>query len=377
MQNTNTTPRVAIIHFWLVHMRGGEKVLEALCRMYPQADIFTHVCDRENLSPTLQKHNIYTTFIQKLPFSTRHYQKYLPLMPLALEQLDLTDYDLVISSESGPAKGVITRATTTHVCYCHSPMRYLWDFYPQYLAAASPLMRLAMRPLFSKLRIWDVLSAHRVDHFVANAHTVARRIQKHWRREAAVVHPPVITERLTLPQKAREDFYLCAGQLVNYKRVDLAIEACMRMGRSLVIVGDGEERKKLETLAGSSPYIRFVGRQSDAQLAALYASAKALLFPGEEDFGLVPVEAMATGCPVLAYAKGGATETVVDGSTGLFFTEQNVQSLCACMESFEQQNQHFDAECIRAHALSFNEERFAKEMFAQINYAQKLSVHSV
>ncbi len=362
--------KVAIVHYWLVHMRGGEKVLEALCRMYPEADIYTTVCAHKNLPSSLKKHTIYTSFIQKLPMAERHYQKYLPLMPLALEQFDLSAYDLVISSESGPAKGVITRAETTHVCYCHSPMRYLWDFYPQYLKAASPIMRLPMRLLFSHLRQWDVLSAHRVDHFVANARTVARRIHKHWRRDAAVVHPPVPTDHLYIAKQPREEFYLCAGQLVNYKRVDLAIEACNRMKRKLVIVGNGEERKKLEAMAG--PTIEFLGRQSDAELAKLYASCAALLFPGEEDFGLVPVEAMATGAPVLAYGRGGATETVIQGQTGLFFHEQHVDALCACIEEFEKAKQHFAPLLIRNHALNYDEERFAKEMFAQIKYAQKI-----
>lgn len=358
--------KVAIVHYWLVGMRGGEKVLESLCRMYPEATIFTHVCHKEALSPFLQERRIHTTFIQHLPFATRYYQKYLPLMPLALEQLDLTDYDLVLSSESGPAKGVLTRASCTHVCYCHSPMRYLWDFYPQYLATASWPVRLAMRPLFSRLRLWDVLSAHRVDHFVANSRTVAKRVYKHWRREAAIVYPPVDIAKFSLSTK-RQDFYLCVGQLVDYKRVDIAIEACNILRKKLVIVGEGSARKKWEALAGST--VSFVGRKSDAEMADLYGSCAALLFPGEEDFGIVPVEAMLTGAPVIAYGQGGATESILCGETGLFFEEQSAASLCQAITSFEQSRQGFDPMHIREHALQFDEAHFMRGMRREIAHA--------
>ncbi len=361
---SGAAPKVALVHYWLVNMRGGERVLEALCRLYPQADIFTHVLDRQRLSPLLQSRNIATTFIQRLPAGRRLYQKYLPLMPLALEQLDLGGYDLIISSESGPAKGVLTRAESTHICYCHTPMRYLWDFYPQYLAAASAPVRLAMRPLFHRLRQWDVLSAARVDHFVANSRTVARRIRKHWRRDAAVVHPPVDTGAFPLREGTRGDYYLYLGQLVDYKRVDLAVAACTRLGRPLVVVGEGEARKRLEAQAG--PSVRFVGRRDGAEIARLYAGCRALLFPGEEDFGIVPVEAMATGAPVIAYGRGGATETVVDGVTGLFFHEQQVDALTAAMEAFERRESGFDPAAIRTHALAFSEERFRREFLEQV-----------
>ncbi len=371
--------KVAIVHYWLVQMRGGEKVLEALCRMYPEAHIYTHVCHKQALSPFLQGRDIRTTFIQKLPFSQKHYQKYLPFMPLALEQLDLTAYDLVISSESGPAKGVLTRADATHVCYCHSPMRYLWDFYPQYLASASAVLRFLMRPLFSFLRLWDVTSAQRVDHYVANSSTVRKRIQKHWGRKAAVVHPPVDVQRFTLRQNTREDFYFCMGQLVDYKRVDIAIEACMRANKRLVIVGQGEMRKKYEALVQKlaeqgmdATCIEFRGRTDDATVQDLYARCAALLFPGEEDFGIVPLEAMASGAPVIAYGKGGATETVIAGKTGIFFHEQSAAALGEAMATFEQTREQFDAQSIHAHAISFNEQRFAQQMYTQIALAREI-----
>ncbi len=369
-QNTLLKParKVALIHYWLVSMRGGEKVLESLCRMYPEAHIFTHVVQKEALSPLLQERVINTSFIQKLPLAKKHYQKYLPLMPLALEQLDLSDYDLIISSESGPAKGVLTRTESTHVCYCHSPMRYLWDMYPQYLAAASWLMRPAMRYCFSRLRAFDVLSANRVDHFVANSKTVAARIKKHWRREASVVHPPINVDDFPIPTKPREDFYLYVGQLVDYKRVDIAIEACNRLKRKLIVVGDGEAKKKWQAIAG--PHINFLGRVSTKEIIDLYARCKALLFPGEEDFGLVPVEAMACGAPVLAYGCGGATETVLHEKTGLFFSTQNADDLCTSIESFEAMQSNFDAHTIREHALRFDEKSFAQNMLREIERAR-------
>ncbi len=373
----SSSPKVAIVHYWLLQMRGGEKVLEALCRMYPEATIYTHVCQKENLSPFLQSRRIRTTFIQRLPWAKKIYQKYLPLMPMALEQLDLTEYDLVISSESGPAKGVITRADAVHVCYCHSPMRYLWDFYPHYLASASTLVRWAMRPFFFFLRQWDVLSAHRVDFFVANSHTVRKRIAKHWRRDSVVIHPPVDVERFTLVPKPREDFYFCMGQLVDYKRVDLAIEACLHLKKRLVIVGDGEMRSRYEKLTqrlaphgAAADLIEFRGRLDDAQVQDLYARCAALLFPGEEDFGIVPLEAMASGAPVIAYGKGGATETVLDGKTGVFFYQQNTEALCTAIQHFEEIRHTFEPQQLREHALKFDEQRFCQEMTEAISKAQ-------
>lgn len=348
--------KVALVHYWLVNMAGGEKVLEALCRLYPQADIFTHVVDREKLLPEFRRHKISTTFINSLPASRRLYKKYLPLMPYALEQLDLTDYDLVISSESGPAKGVITRPDCLHVCYCHTPMRYLWDNWPAYMRSTGRLSRLAMRLLLPSLRQWDCLSAQRVDHFVANSRHVARRIRKYWRREAAVVHPPVDTKAFTPRAEPGGEHYLCFGRLASYKRVDLAVEVCTSLGRPLVVAGDGEMMQQLKAKAG--PSVRFVGRQDDAAVRELMARSRALLFPGEEDFGIIPVEAMSAGVPVIAYGRGGATETVVDGETGLLFAEQTPESLAGALQRFEQCERDFDPRHLHAHAEKFSTENF-------------------
>ena len=280
--------RVAVIHYWLTGMRGGEKVVEALCRIFPQADIYTHVVRPEALSETITSHPIHTTFIQKLPGSVRHYQKYLPLMPLALEQLDLRGYDLVISSESGPAKGVITRADTPHICYCHSPMRYLWDFYQDYLESAGAV-----------------------------------------------------------------------------KRVELAVEACTRTGRRLVVAGDGPERKRLESIAG--PNVSFVGRVDNAALPALYAGCKAFLFPGEEDFGITPLEAMAAGRPVIAYGRGGVLDSVADGETGIFFERQTADALTEALDAYEASTeQTWVHDKLKRQAESFSEEIFRKKMIAFI-----------
>jgi len=355
--------KVAIIHYWLVNHRGGEKVLDALSALWPEADIYTHVVDPETLSPRLRNRVIRTTFIQKLPFAKRLYKKYLPLMPLALEQLDLSTYDLVVSSESGPAKGVLVGPNALHICYCHSPMRYIWDQYHVYSANAGWITRVAMATLLPVLRAWDFLSAARVDHFIANSGFVAARIEKYYRRQASVIYPPVDVEHFAISPDIG-DYYLALGQLVRYKRFDLAVDAFSRMGKRLLVAGTGEEEKKLRSRAG--PSVEFLGWQSDAQIRELLAHCKALIFPGEEDFGIVPVEAMASGRPVIAYGRGGALETVVAGKTGLLFHEQTVDSLCAAVAEYERDASSFDPQTIREHAKGFRPEVFAGKIRALV-----------
>ncbi len=353
--------RVAIIHYWLVNMRGGEKVLEALCELYPDADIFTHVYNPKAMSPRIRRHNVRTTFIQKLPGALRHYQKYLPLMPMALEELDLSAYDLVISSESGPAKGVIVRPDAVHICYCHSPMRYIWDQYTQYRNSAGFFARLAMPWIASGLRQWDVTSAARVDYFIANSKAVARRIRKYWRRDAEVIAPPVDVSRLDAASE-RDDFYLHVGELVPYKRADIAVRACSMLDRRLIVIGDGPELKRLKKMAG--PSVEFLGRLPDDLLYEHYARCRALLFPGEEDFGIVPVEAMAAGAPVIAFGRGGSEDTIIDGHTGITFREQSVASMLSAIIEFEMDEAAFSATNIAAHAHKFERNVF-KDRFAQ------------
>lgn len=353
--------RVAIVHYWLVGMWGGDKVVEALLDLYPDADIYTHVQRPWALTDRLRARIKGTTFIDRLPGARNHYQKYLPLMPIALEQLDLTDYDLVISSESGPAKGVITRPETLHICYCHSPMRYAWNMYAEHMKQLRWPMRPIAQLLMHRIRLWDRASADRVDRFIANSHTVGGRIAKYYRRDCTVVHPPVDVDRFT-PTAETDGSYLFVGRLVPYKRADLAVEAFTRSGHTLSIVGGGPDEDRLRALAG--PNIKFLGRVSDAELDRLYQSCKGLIFPGEEDFGIVPVEAMAAGKPVIALGKGGASETVIDGETGVLFEHETVADLQAAIERAESIT--FSAERIAAHAAGFRKDRFLAEMKAEI-----------
>jgi glycosyltransferase involved in cell wall biosynthesis len=359
--------RVAIVHYWFVSRRGGEKVVEAMAGMFPQADLFSLVVDPEAIPDSLRGRSITSSFLQKLPGSNRHYRRLLPLYPLALEQFDLSGYDLVISSESGPAKGVLTSAGTCHVCYCHSPMRYLWDFYHRYKNGDG--VGFVSRPLFTLashyLRLWDAVTADRVDYFAANSRNVAARIRKHYRRDSTVIYPPVNTEAGYLAE-AIEDYYLVVGQLVDYKRMDLAIAACNRLGRKLRVVGEGAQYSRLQRLAG--PSIEFCGPLSDQDLCEQYAHCRALLFPGEEDFGIVPVEALSFGRPVIAYGRGGATETlrafhagstgVPEDSTGIFAGEQSVESFVGAILTFEEVEHRFRPFFIKQQANRFAEGNF-------------------
>jgi len=356
-RRTERALKVAIVHYWLLNMRGGEKVLEEICELFPQADIFTHVYVPGRVSDKIRRHRVKTTFIAGLPLARSSYQTYLPLMPMALEELDLSAYDLVISSEAGPAKGVIVRPDALHVCYCHSPMRYIWDQYPVYRRSAGPLARLLMPFLMSRLRQWDVTSSARVDHFLANSTAVAARIRKYWRREAEVVPPPVDTARFSAAQR-RDDYYLFAGELVPYKRADLAVSACTALDRRLIVIGDGPDARRLRKIAG--PRVEFLGRVSDEVLAQHYARCRALLFPGEEDFGIIPVEAMASGAPVICFGRGGANDTVIPDVTGIFFEEQTLEDMMEAIRRFEMVEHTFDAGRLQEHAAGF-----AKGLFRQ------------
>ena len=348
-------PRVAIVHYWLVGMRGGERVLERLLRLYPGADIFTHVVRPDALSDTIRRHRITTSFIARLPGANRFYQHYLPLMPMALEAFDLRGYDLVISSESGPAKGVIAPPDAFHLCYCHSPMRYLWDHFHDYHARMGPATRMVMPALFHRLRQWDMASAHRPDRILANSAFIARRVRKAWGREAGVLHPPVEVD-LFAPSSAVGGHYLWVGQMTPYKRADLVVAAFARLGLPLVMVGTGALSAAIARAA--TPNITIVPRLDFRSLRAAYAQARALVFPAEEDFGLIPVEANASGRPVIAYAGGGARETIVDAETGLFFREQTAESLIDAVERCEAWLPHFSPAAAQANAR-----RFAPEVF--------------
>lgn len=356
--------RTAIIHYWLVAERGGEKVLRALCDLFPNAVIFTHVADRELAARLFPGHEIRTTFIDRLPFARKHYQSYLPFMPMALEELDLSEFDLVISSESGLAKGVIAPPTAKHVCYCHSPMRYIWDHYRIYHANAGFLARKAFPFIAHRLRQWDVTAAARVDHFIANSAFVASRIEKYYRREADVLHPPVAIDRYAGASPAiHEDWrdaYLWVGQLTAYKNPMVAVEASKKAGRKLVMIGDGEMADRVRETAGDT--VEYLGRADDSVVDQAFASCRALVFPGEEDFGITPVEAMASGTPVIALNKGGAAETVRHNETGFLYDDNSADGLAGAIAAFETNEKEFDPDRLRQHAAGFGVEAFKEKL---------------
>ena len=326
--------KVAIIHYWLVNFRGGEKVIEAFLEMFPQADIYTHVYDPKSMPETIKSKRIYTSYIQKLPFSKKMYRRYMPFMLRALSEFNLQDYDLVISSESGPAKGVVPNPNAYHICYCHSPMRYLWDMYHEYFRQSNFFVRFFMKRLIPDIRLWDIASANLVDCFIANSNYVAKRIRRYYNREAIVVNPPVEIDKFSSVERTPKDFYLFFGQHTGYKRADLAIEACINSGRKLMLAGAGLKKREVRRYQKAGIII-LNGRVSSDEARELFASARALIFPGIEDFGIVPLEAQAAGCPVIAYRDGGALETVKENITGLFFNEQSPASLIEALDRFE------------------------------------------
>ena len=364
--------RTALLHYWLTGMRGGEKVLAALGGMLPDADIFTHAYLPERFGETsgdrLWGHRVTESFIARLPAGRRHPQAYLPLLPAASRALKLEGYDFIISSESGPVKGIRKPAGARHLCYCHTPMRYLWDMHDDYYRMAGLCGRLAMTLFTGYLRKADLRSVASVDAFVANSGFVAERIRRVYGRDSVVVHPPVDVAfyrsaegTAEPPAYADRPYYLYAGELVTYKRPDLAVEACRRMNRRLVVVGGGEMQERLAHAAGD---VVVLGRVPDEELRRAFAHARALLFPGLEDFGMVPVEAQAAGTPVIAFGAGGARETVLPGKTGLFFPEQTTEALCGAIEEFESQS--WDAAACRAQAERFSRDRFESGMWSVI-----------
>jgi glycosyltransferase involved in cell wall biosynthesis len=353
--------RVALVHDWLTGMRGGEKCLEVLCELFPRADLYTLVHVPGRVSPVIEARRIHTSFVQRLPRAATAYRRYLPLFPAAIESFDLGVYDLVVSSSHCVAKGVRPAASALHVSYCHTPMRYVWDQFDAYFGPgrAGPATRLAAACVRGALQRWDVASAVRVDRFVANSEHVRRRIERYWQRRATVVHPPVDCAAFTPDGRAPGDYYLVVAALAGYKRVDLAIAAARAAGARLVVVGRGPDRARLQALAGDSR-IEFLGWQSDRELAALYAGCRALLFPGEEDFGIAPLECMAAGRPVIAWARGGALETVRDGQTGRLIDSSAIDVWAAALREFD--SSAFAPAVLRQHALQFDRPRYARRM---------------
>jgi glycosyltransferase involved in cell wall biosynthesis len=352
---------VALVHDWLTGMRGGERVLEALCALYPDADLFTLFHRRGSVSATIERRHINTSFVQHLPLADSHYRYYLPLFPAAVKRFDLRAYDVVISSSHCAAKAVVVPPPARHLCYCHSPMRYAWDQFDAYFGPARK-GRLASRwlykPAMARLARWDASTADRVHRFVANSAHVAGRIRRYYGREATIVHPPVNTTFFHPADVTPGSHFLIVSALVPYKLIELAIAACDRVGATLRIVGDGPDRAALEAQAGR--HVEFLGRLSDAGVREEYRRAQAVLLPGEEDFGIVTVEAQACGRPVIALGRGGALETVVDGENGLLFFEPSVSSLAGALARMP--TMRFNAEAISRSAQRFSLERYLQGM---------------
>ncbi|MEX2117479.1 MAG: glycosyltransferase [Bacteroidota bacterium] len=347
--------QIALVHDWLTGMRGGEKVLEVLCELFPGAPIFTLIHNKGSVSPIIERHTIRTSFLQHAPLKSTKYRSYLPLFPRAIESFNFSGYKLIISSSHAVAKGAIPAKGAIHICYCHTPMRYVWDQYDEYFGKgkAGFLTRTAMRFVAPRLRAWDVRTSDRVHTFIANSRNVAARIQSCYGRSSEVLHAPVDTPAFEISAE-NDGSFLVVSALVPYKRIDLAIQACQALKRPLKIVGTGPDEGKLRSMAG--PDVSFLGWQSDSELARFYGQCRAVLFPGVEDFGIVPLEAMASGKPVVAFGRGGALETIVDGTTGVFFGEQTVVSLVDAIQRLDQMQ--FDPHAIRRHAEGFDRASF-------------------
>lgn len=361
--------QVALVHEWFNEIAGSEKCVGEFNHIYPSADIYTLVdwLDDERRKHLLDGKRTHTSFVQHLPLARKHFRHYMPLFPLAIEQFELGGYDLVLSSSHLVAKGVLTHHGQLHVCYCHTPVRYAWDMYHDYLRGGNlhngGIKSWASRYMLHRLRQWDVLSSYRVDHFIANSHYVRQRIRKIYRRDAKVIYPPVDTS-LFNNCADKEDYYLAFSRLVPYKRMDLIVQAFANSKRKLIVVGNGPEMNKLRKMATSN--IEFLGFQSNENVARLMQKAKALVFAALEDFGIIPVEAQACGTPVICLNQGGTAETVIHGKTGIHFPEQTVSAIQQALHEFEQQQDKFEPDVISHFANSFSVQRFHTEIDTHI-----------
>ncbi|MFA6526499.1 MAG: glycosyltransferase [Candidatus Buchananbacteria bacterium] len=349
--------KIALVHDHLVQDGGAEQVLKALCELYEPAPVFTIVADKKSTNRFFNGKKIITSFLQNIPLGVKHYQWYLFLMPAAIESHNLMDYDLVISSASSFAKGVITKPSAKHVCYCYTPTRYLWHDSHNYLRElkVNRLIKRVLPLTLHKLRVWDRLAADRVDHFIASSYTVKDRINKYYGRDSSVIYPPVDIDKFYISQKPKK-YFLAGGRLVPYKRFDLVVKAFSRLGIPAKIFGVGPEARHLKKIAKSN--VEFLGRISDEQKAELYADCLAYINPQEEDFGITAIEAMASGRPVIAYNKGGATETIIGGKTGEFFSEQIWEELADIVLRFREDK--YDPQFIRRHSEQFSTENFKR-----------------
>lgn len=378
MPTTFKDLKVALVHDWLVGRGGGERVLYDIHTLFPDAPIYTLVYDQDKAPEWCKECDIRTTYIQKWPGAKSHHKLLLSFMPKAWEALDLTEYDLVISCCASCCKGVITRPDALHVCYSFSPTRYVWDLYYDYLENTNAIKRFFMKRMIHKVRLWDFQAAQRVDHFAADSNFVGSRIKKYYRRDFTTIYPGTRINEYPITEMP-DDYYLVVARFVRYKRVDLAIEACNQLKKKLVVIGSGgEEEERLKKLAGDT--VEFLGRVSDEEMERYYSRAKALLFPGIEDYGITPVEAMSAGVPVLAFGKGGALETVQDGKTGLYFHDQTVSGLVHCIEEFERNGVAYSRQQIHDYSLNFSDEifkgnftNFLKDKLIECGQGQKIS----
>ena len=365
--------KVAIIHYWFITRRGGEKVVETLLKLYPNADIYTLFYDEKIYGDSLKNYKIYTSILNT-PLLRKHYQKIFPLYPIGIRSLKLKEqYDLIISSESGPAKGIHIQNNAPHICYIHSPMRYCWGFTEDYLSSINPILRPLAHYFFKRLKKWDVTTISNVDLYVANSKNVAKRVAQFYNRNAEVVYPPIESNlyEKSLEVIKSKDYFLSFGAITPYKKIDLLVDCFNKNGNKLIIIGNGSEKEKLQKKASSN--IEFKGFLEDKELENYIQNSKALLFPGEEDFGMIPLEVMSYGIPVIAYKKGGALETVVENkikvseSSGIFFNQQNIESLQKAINSFNKIEKKFNPFWIRKHAENFQESSFLQSFTETID----------
>ena len=366
----------ALVHDWLITEGGGEKCVQSFLNINPDFDLFSLIdfFSDEYRERLIKGKHAQTSFIQKLPTAKSNHRKFLPLFPLAIEQFDLSEYDLILSSSMSVSKGVLTHSNQTHICYCHSPMRYAWDLYFQYLneaGLATGAKGWLAKLILHRMRTWDVISSNRVDYFIANSNFIARRIKKVYNREAAVIYPPVDVDSFSL-ETNKEEFYLTASRMVPYKKIDLIVEAFSQMpDKKLVVIGDGPDMNKIKQKATKN--VELLGYQPFSSLKEHMQKAKAFVFAAEEDFGIIPVEAQACGTPVIAYGRGGSLETVVAGKTGTFFFNQTVDAIKEAVNNFEKESKNFSPNDIRDHALKFSKNRFEQEIKSFINEKLEMS----
>lgn len=361
--------RIAIIYDYLTQFGGGERVLSCFCELFNQAPIFTLIYNKKATGYVFEDREIHTSFLQKIPGSKKYFRFLVPLMPMAIEQFNLSKFDLVFSISTSYAKGVITKPETVHISYCSTPPRYLWHFSQESLNDFIPfkILKLFSQAIFTYLRIWDFQSVSRVDKFIASSENVKKRIKKYYNRESEVIYPPVDSKKFYISNKPK-NYFLMVGRMVPYKRFDLGIEVFLKLkSENLIVIGWGPEYKKLRSRvqkAGANN-IKFLGQVSDRELSEYYANSKALIFPQDEDFGIVPLESMASGRPVIAFRSGGALESIVENETGIFFNQQNIDSLIEAIKGFKEKE--FNPQKIRQHSLNFDKDNFKNKILKIIN----------